>query len=67
MSATPRKLKLNIQTVRQLTNLEAAKAVGGLAPGGAPFQDGTGTCGMCTCQCWTETCRGGTCDPQTMV
>ena len=67
MFATPRKLRLNTQTLRQLTSLESAEVVGGT---GATC-DCTITCdncptNTCSCTCHTRTeaneqyCAGGT-------
>lgn len=51
MFATPRKLRLNVQTLRQLTSVESAEAVGG--SGQSTSCICTTTC-TCTCPTFTE-------------
>jgi len=57
MSATPRKLRLNIQTLRQLTNREAGAVVGGDDTFYLQCQ-GTHDSG---CMCQTGGCNTNTC------
>lgn len=55
MSATPKKLKLNIQTLRQLTNQEAGEVVGGTVLTTTLWP--TYTCDSCRC---SQTCAPAT-------
>ena len=58
MSPTPRKLRLNVQTVRQLTNQEAGAVVGGDTE---VYDVCNGQPSGNTCYTYCGTCPGNTC------